>query len=65
MLTTLASVLMVQSHTGQMECDQLKNTDASPFFGHMTDESIDISVTKQLVLYGRLRVILAALFFAH
>ena len=37
----------------QIEDAQLAAFSHSPFYGLMVDESTDISVTKQLVLYGR------------
>ena len=64
MFITPVSVLSRQILAGQIECDQLKNMDASPLFGLTTDKSTDISVTKQVVLYKRYtkrRVIPAAL----
>ena len=37
----------------QIEDAQLAAFSHSPFYGLMVDESTDISVTKQLVLYGQ------------
>ena len=44
---------MVEILAGQIENAQLQAVADSQFFGLMIDESTDISVTKQLVLYGR------------
>ena len=44
---------LVQLLAQQIEDAQLKAVNCSMFYGLMIDESTDISVTKQLVLYGR------------
>ena len=44
---------LVQLLAQQIEDAQLKAVTCSMFYGLMIDESTDISVTKQLVLYGR------------
>ena len=43
---------LVQLLARQIEDSQLEDVASSLFYGLMTDESTDISVTKQLVLYG-------------